>query len=82
MSPDVRSNVGKKAHFDFFLPEAAGNRNWVFEWHPRISVRYTVVPVGFSINGFAITQALIYAGLPTVLQNKKLPWLYDNPAYP
>ena len=47
-----------------------------------ISLHYALVPVGFSINGFAITQALIYAGLPTVFQNKKPPWLYYSLAYP
>lgn len=83
LRPDVRSgNEGKRAHFDFFLMETAGNRDWVFEWHPCISLTYTMVPVGFSFNGFAITQALIYAGRPTVFQNKKPPRLYYSPAYP
>ena len=76
------SDLVMKRKSSFLLLPTGGSRETETGSLSGISLHSTLVPVGFSINGFAITQALIYAGLPTVFQNKKPPWLYYSPAYP
>ena len=76
------SDLVVKSKGSFLVLPTGGSREAGTGSLSGISLHYALVPVGFSINGFAITQALIYAGPHTVFQNKKPPWLYYSPAYP